>query len=225
MAKTCGSAIWKSLRGTITRQWCNEALQRWARQMLRLFKIHCSVINPHDIKPQPGKPTIIMCNHTSLLDIPLSLQVFPEHPVRMLAKKELSRIPVMGGGMIAAEFPFIDRKNRKQAIQDLSLVKSLLESGIVMWIAPEGTRSLTGALQPFKQGGFITAIKTGATIIPIGIRGANRILPAHSYQFHLNQHAEVHVGKPIDASDYDLKDKAQLIERVHQAMDDLIGGC
>ena len=222
MAATCGRAIIKALRGSITRQWCNEELQRWSMRMLRLFKIHCTVVNPHHVTPNPQKATILMCNHTSLLDIPLSLQAFPNHPVRMLAKKELSRIPIMGGGMIAAEFPFIDRGNRKQAIQDLSLVKSLLESGIVMWIAPEGTRSVTGALQPFKQGGFITAIKTGATIIPIGIRGASQILPAHSYQFHLNQHAAVHVGKPIDASAYDLKDKTQLIERVHHAINDLI---
>lgn len=222
MTATCGRAIWKALRGSITRQWCSDELQRWASRMLRLFKIHCTVINPHQVKPKPGKATILMCNHTSLLDIPLSLQAFPDYPVRMLAKKELSRIPIMGGGMVAAEFPFIDRGNRKQTLQDLIRVKSLLESGIVMWIAPEGTRSITGALQPFKQGGFITAIKTGATIIPIGIRGANHILPAHSFQFHLDQHAEVHVGNPIDASKYDLKDKALLIEQVHQAIDALI---
>jgi 1-acyl-sn-glycerol-3-phosphate acyltransferase len=224
MAATCGRAIWKSLCGTITRQWCSEELQRWAQRMLQLLQITCTVVNPHHVKPHKGKATIIMCNHTSLFDIPLSLQAFPQCPVRMLAKKELSRIPIMGGGMVAAEFPFIDRKNRKQAISDLALVKTLLESGIVMWIAPEGTRSATGALQPFKQGGFITAIKTGATIIPIGIRGANHILPARSHQFHLGQHAELHIGKPIDAAEYDLEHKALLVERVHQAMQHLIAG-
>ena len=222
MAYTCGKAIFKSLSGKISRDWCSAELQRWAGRMLRLFKIDCKVINPHQVIPQSGKATILMCNHASLLDIPLSLQAFPQSPVRMLAKKELSKIPIMGGGMIAAEFPFIDRKDRRQAMQDLSLVKSLLESGIVMWIAPEGTRSVTGTLQPFKQGGFITAIKTGATIIPIGIRGADKILPAHSYQFHLGQRAEVHIGQAIDASAYDLENKAALIERVHQEMKTLL---
>ena len=164
-----------------------------------------------------------MCNHASLFDIPLSLQAFPTTSLRMLAKKELSRIPIMGGGMVAAEFPFIDRKNRRQAIQDLEKVKHLLESGIVMWIAPEGTRSETGALAPFKKGGFITAIKTNALIIPMGIRGANQILPARTRQFRLNQQAELHIGKPIDASRFDLDHKDALITEVHQAIQDLLG--
>ncbi|MCR9191956.1 MAG: 1-acyl-sn-glycerol-3-phosphate acyltransferase [Gammaproteobacteria bacterium] len=222
MADTCGRAIWKSLRGTITRQWCSEELQRWGKRMLALLRIHCTVINPHHIEPQQGKATILMCNHSSLFDIPLSLQAFPNHPIRMLAKKELSRIPIMGGGMVAAEFPFIDRKNRRQAIKDLAEVKRLLESGIVMWIAPEGTRSVTGKLGTFKKGGFITAIKTGATIIPIGIKGANHILPAHSHQFCLDQKAELHIGQPIDASCFDLDQKDHLITAVFEEMQQLL---
>lgn len=222
MARTCGLAIWKSLRGTISRQWCSEELQRWAKRMLDLLQITCTVKNPHHVAPQKGKATIIMCNHTSLFDIPLSLQAFPQHPVRMLAKKELSSIPIMGKGMLAAEFPFIDRKNRKKTMSDLVRVKQLLESGIVMWIAPEGTRSEDGRLHPFKQGGFITAIKTGATIIPIGIRGAHQILPARSHQFQLHQHAELHIGEAIDARAFDLKHRDQLAEKVFQAIDHLV---
>ncbi|MBP6917915.1 MAG: 1-acyl-sn-glycerol-3-phosphate acyltransferase [Legionellaceae bacterium] len=222
MADTCGRAILKSMFGTITRQWCNAELQRWSKRMLTLLGIRCIVVNPHHIEPLPGRATILMCNHASLFDIPLSLQAFPTASLRMLAKKELSHIPIMGGGMVAAEFPFIDRKNRRQAIQDLEKVKNLLESGIVMWIAPEGTRSESGALAPFKKGGFITAIKTNALIIPMGIRGANQILPARTRQFRLNQPAELHIGKPIDASRFDLDHKDALITEVHQAIQDLL---
>lgn len=222
MANTCGRAILKSWFGTINRQWCSEELQRWASRMLHLLRIRCKVVNPHRVKPQKGVATILMCNHSSLFDIPLSLQAFPTSPIRMLAKKELSKIPIMGGGMVAAEFPFIDRKNRRQAIADLAHVKQLLESGIVMWIAPEGTRSPTGELAPFKKGGFITAIKTGATIIPIGIRGANQILPARSRQFRLNHYAEIHIGKPIDASRFNMDNKEQLMEKVFQEIQQLI---
>ncbi len=57
----------------------------------------------------------------------------------------------MGFAMKAAEYPFINRKNRRQAIQDLDQVKQLLQSGIVMWLAPEGTRSKDGKLGPFKK--------------------------------------------------------------------------
>lgn len=223
MADTCGRAIWKSMRGTITRQWCDRELQRWSKRMLTLLHIHCSVINPYQVVPPKGRATILMCNHASLFDIPLSLQAFPHASVRMLAKKELSHIPIMGGGMVAAEFPFIDRTNRRQAIQNLEQVKQLLESGIMMWIAPEGTRSDTGKLGPFKKGGFITAIRTNAIIIPMGIRGANQILPARSRQFHLHQQAELHIGEPIDASNFSLDNKDELIKIVYQSIQELTG--
>jgi len=223
MADMCGHAILKSLSGTITRKWCDQRLQTWSKRMLSLVKIHCKIVNPHHTAPEKGRATILMCNHSSLFDIPLSLQAFPDVSVRMLAKKELSRIPIMGKGMDAAEFPFIDRSNRRQAIHDLAQVNHLLSSGIVMWIAPEGTRSATGKLAPFKKGGFITAIRTQAIIIPIGIRGAHRILPARSHHFCLNQQAEIHIGQPIDAAKFSLDSKDKLIQVVHKAIEQLVG--
>jgi 1-acyl-sn-glycerol-3-phosphate acyltransferase len=96
-------------------------------------------------------------------------------------------------------------------------------SGIIMWIAPEGTRSKDGKLAPFKKGAFITAIQAKATIIPIGIRGAYDILPARTFQFNINQTAEVHIGKPIDASKFTLENKEKLLEEVFQSVKDLVG--
>ncbi|MDP3562716.1 MAG: lysophospholipid acyltransferase family protein [Legionellaceae bacterium] len=222
-AYTCGYAAIKSLRGNITRKWSDEELQRWIKRMLKLVRVDCKVVNPHHVAPKAGQPTIVMCNHSSLYDIPLSLLAFPKHSIRMLAKKELSKLPIMGSGMVAAEFPFIDRENRRQAIKDLEAVTALLKTGIVMWIAPEGTRSKDGKLGAFKKGGFITAIKTGATIIPIGIRGANNILPARTHQFNLNEQVELHVGEPIDASQFTLNNKDVLIRQVDEAMRRLLG--
>lgn len=221
-AYTCGKAIIKSTFGIISRKWCDEEIQRWVTRLAKIVRVNLKIINPYEVKPQKNEATIIMCNHSSLYDIPLSLLAFPQNSVRMLAKKELFKVPIMGKGMMAAEFPFIDREDRRQAIKDLEKVKELLNSGIIMWIAPEGTRSKDGKLQTFKKGGFITAIKTNATIIPIGIRGANHILSARSKQFNLNQIAEVHIGKPIKAGEYTLANKDELITKVHSAMQSLI---
>lgn len=210
--------------GISTRPWVDKRMHIWERHLLRLAGITCKVHNPHQTKPQPGQPTIVMCNHTSIYDIPISMHAFPHHSLRMLAKKELSRIPFLGKGMAAAEFLFIDRKNKRQAIKDLEAVKKLLESGIVMWIAPEGTRSTDGKLARFKKGPFITAISTKATIIPFGIRGAFNILPSGSLQLNYNQTAEVYFGQPIDASQYTLENKDALIERTYQSIKALAEG-
>lgn len=163
-----------------------------------------------------------MCNHSSVYDIPLGFKAFPNHSIRMLAKKELSKIPIMGKGMSAAEFPFVDRKNRTQAIKDLEYVRQLMESGILVWIAPEGTRSKNGKLAPFKKGAFVTAIHSKATIIPIGIRGAFDIIPAKTLQINLNQKAEIHIGAPIDASQYTIENKDELVEKTYQTIKELL---
>lgn len=216
-------AISKGFVGRPSRAWVDQLLDNWVTHLLQLVNAECRVINPYQVRIEPGKPTIIMCNHTSAYDIPICYKVFPNISMRMLAKKELSRVPLLGRGMKAAEFPFVDRKNRSQAIKDLAYARELMESGIVLWIAPEGTRSMTGKLLPFKKGGFITAINTKATIIPIAIRGAYEILPPRSFRFNLNQQAEVHIGEPINAADYSLENKEALVERVHAQIKSLAG--
>lgn len=214
----CLRAVTMRLLGKINRPWVDKTINRWINQLLDITGVRCTVINPHHTEPQPNQATIIMCNHSSMYDIPISFKAFPKHSIRMLAKKELSKIPVFGKGMAAAEFPFIDRKNRHQALQDLDYVRKLMESGIVIWVAPEGTRSKNGKLAPFKKGAFITAIQAKATIIPIGIRGAFDILPARTLTFNLNQQAEIHIGKPIDASQYTIDNKEELINNVYQSI-------
>ena len=218
---TTGQSVLRGFLGTTNRAWVDATIHVWVRRVLHLVRVKCKVINPYNVEPQKGKATIVMCNHSSLYDIPLSLKAFPHHSIRMLAKKELSKFPIMGRGMTAAEFPFIDRKNRRQAIKDLEAVQQLLASGIVMWIAPEGTRSKDGKIAPFKKGAFITAINAKATIIPMGIRGAYDILPARTYQLNINQTAEIHIGKPIDASQFTLENKDELIKEVFESIKSL----
>jgi len=220
---TCIRSVVRGLIGTNNRQWVNQELKNWIKRIFKLFRIEYTVINPLGVEPKPGQMTIIMCNHSSLLDIPIGLCAFPNHTVRILAKKEMEHIPFMKQGLKTAEFPTVDRKNRKQAIQDLEEVSRLLKSGVVMWIFPEGTRSHDGQVRPLKKGGFITAIQTQATIIPLGIRGAFSILPARTLHFNLGQHAEIHVGQPIDASLYTLENKEELIHTVYESMRNLAG--
>lgn len=215
--------IFKNFFGTIDRPWMDRALHHWVDQLLKQVQVEYQVINPYNVQPEAGKATILMCNHSSAYDIPLSFKAFPNSSIRMLAKKELAKIPLLGKGMSAGEFPFIDRKNRYQAIKDLAYAKQLMESGIVIWVAPEGTRSKDGKLATFKKGSFITAIDAKATIIPIGIRGANNILPARTFNIHLNQKAEIHIGKPIDASQFSMETKNELVQQTYQAIKELIG--
>ena len=213
----CGSTVIFSYLGKLDRNKSDEISRRWSQAILNIIQLKTELKNPHQVSFSNDKPTIIMVNHASLYDIPISFVTLPGS-IRMLAKKELYKIPVFGQAMKKAEFLSINRFDREQAIKDLIIAKEKMNSGIMVWMAPEGTRSKDGTLGPFKKGGFITAIQAGATIIPVGIRGATNILPKKTLQFKTHQTAEVHVGMPIDASQYSLQQRDELMEKVRKEM-------
>jgi 1-acyl-sn-glycerol-3-phosphate acyltransferase len=215
-------SIFRVYRGTETREACDRRLRWWSAKLLQNLRLSYSSYNTHEVSFHGSKPYIIMSNHSSLCDIPLILVTIPGS-IRMLTKKELFHVPIWGRGMQAGEFISIDRNDRRQAVKDLQYAKEKLESGIILWVAPEGTRSDTGELGPFKKGGFMLAIRTGAYIVPVGIRGAYDVLPPRTLQFHLGKHAEVHVGKPVDASLYAPKNRDLLMFEVERQIRALAG--
>ena len=142
--------------------------------------------------------------------------------IRMIAKKELFKIPLFGLSMKRNEVISINRSNKESAIKSLESAKNKMKKGIVLWMAPEGTRSKNGELLAFKKGVFVLAIETGAKIYPIGIKGAHDILPAKTINFKLNQKVEVNIGDPIDASKYNLDNKEELIDYTRERIKELI---
>jgi 1-acyl-sn-glycerol-3-phosphate acyltransferase len=188
-------------RGTYRRDVGDVRLRWWSERLLAFIGLRCRVVNPDGVVIPQDEPVILMSNHSSLYDIPLIFQALPGS-IRMLTKKELFRVPVWGRGLEAGEFISIDRTDLNQAIHDLARARDKMASGIVLWVAPEGTRSRDGNLGGFKKGGFMLALETRAKIVPLGIRGARDVLPAKSLRFELGREAEVRVGRPIDASVY-----------------------
>jgi len=200
----------------------NERLRWWASYILKSINLTFEIFNPQQVKFEPGKHYIIMSNHNSHYDIPLMYMAFPSTTLRMLTKKELFRTPIWGRGLKAAEFISIDRHDHNQALKDMGYAKEKMESGITLWIAPEGKRSRTGELLGFKKGGFFLSIQTEATIIPVGIRGTRNALPPGTLDFTLNQHAEIRIGQPVNASQYTRKEA--LMETVRSQIHNLSKG-
>ncbi len=207
----------------MTRAWSDKTIQNWSYRLLKAAKVNLQVHKKKPIELKPNQSYIVMCNHTSHFDIPISLVALPEISLRMMAKKELYSIPVFGKAMSSADFPMIDRNNRRQSIKDLAHARELMKSGIVVWVAPEGTRSKTGALGEFKRGAFLMAIDAKAIIIPMGIRGAEKILPAQSLGLSMGETVDVYIGDPIDASQYTSAQKDDLLEVVRNSIADLSG--
>lgn len=215
-------ALYMQVTNTYDRKHSDGILRWWANILLKATGASWDVSNPHGVDIKPGTPCIIMSNHRSHYDIPLIFTALPGS-IRMLTKKELFKIPIWGRAMKSVEFISIDRHDHGQALRDLEIAKETMKSGIVLWIAPEGTRSRKGSLGEFKKGGFMVAIQTGATIIPVGITGSEMIHKPTTKDLHLNQHVKVMIGKPIDASAYTEESKDKLMSDVREEIASLIG--
>ncbi|EKE00933.1 MAG: 1-acyl-sn-glycerol-3-phosphate acetyltransferase [uncultured bacterium] len=194
------------------RSYINKKVHIWNQKMLQIVRAKYKIFNPYGFEFKPDRSYVVMSNHLSLYDIPLIFATFPGASVRMIAKKELYRIPVFGWGIRAGECVSIDRTNHRQAVKDLALAKQKILSGIKMWIAPEGTRSRTGNMGEFKKGGFKLALGAKAIIVPVAIIGSNKILPPGTFDFSVGETVEMHICKPIDTMDYSLKDLPKLME-------------
>lgn len=203
--------------GKMSQQKIDDIGVRWSKGLLNVVHASYTIHGQKNLIHEKEIPIIYMCNHTSLYDIPLSFVALPGS-VRMMAKKELHQLPIFGHTMAHAKFPSIDRKNRHQAVKDLQYAKAIMEEGISIWIAPEGTRSKTNVLQPFKKGGFVLAIETKAIVIPVNIQGAHNILPAKSISFSRGEHVDIYIGQPIFSKKYTKKNIQQFMQDVRKEM-------
>ena len=211
-----------NIRGGYPRWFGDKWLKWWAGKLVDAVKIHYTVVDPNKLNIEPGKRYVIMSNHRSHYDIPLMILCLPGS-IRMLTKKEFFKVPLWGRGLKAGEFISIDRSDLERAKKDLASARAKMESGIVLWISPEGTRSRTGRLGPFKKGGLIMAIESGATIIPVGIQGTENVLRPKTTDFFLDQDVTITIGSPIEASSYTLEQRDQLLEEVRKSIANLCG--
>ncbi|PCI29893.1 MAG: 1-acyl-sn-glycerol-3-phosphate acyltransferase [SAR324 cluster bacterium] len=208
--------------GLVTLKRIDRRIQWWAKKLLGFIDLSYKIYNPHQVKIQEGKPYIIMCNHSSLYDIPLTFVALPGS-IRMFTKKELFRVPIWGQALKACGFISIDRDNKSKARSDLKKAQKIMEQGVAVWVAPEGTRSKNGKILPFKRGGFHLALEMGATIIPLGIRGIDKVLPSGTTKINKGVAVEVHVGKEIDTTQFGRAGRAQLVRSVEKEIHALAG--
>ena len=156
----------EAVRGTVTKEICDERLQGWSQAVVDNARISLDVRGREHLRR--GETYLVMSNHQSLYDIPVLFHVIGPN-VRMITKKELFRVPIFGGALAAAGFIAIDRSDRNHAIRSLDRARALMSSGTHVWIAPEGTRSRSGQLLPFKKGAFYLAFEAELPILPVTV--------------------------------------------------------
>jgi 1-acyl-sn-glycerol-3-phosphate acyltransferase len=169
----------------------------------------------------PGRAYLVVANHQSWLDIPTLFVAFPG-PLHFLAKKELARVPFLGWYIEAMGMVFVDRADRRRAVESVDRAGELLASGASLASFPEGTRSLPGTLAPFRAGGFGAAIAAGAELLPVAIDGAGKVLPRDGFAVRPGV-VRVTIGEPISTAGMTHDERGELARRAEGAIATLLG--
>jgi 1-acyl-sn-glycerol-3-phosphate acyltransferase len=215
-AKICVPTILDGWRGSVSARVCDQRLDRWSKALLRMAKVQLETTGREHIVP--GESYVVMSNHQSHFDIPVVFQALGI-PIRMVAKRELFGIPVMGPAMRYSGFVEVDRARHTKALRSLSAARERLQRDQTsVWIAPEGTRSVDGALGKFKRGGFHLAIDAGLRILPVAVDGSFRVHRAGDTEVHKNQTVKVSIRPPIDAPAFGRARSDELVQAVRASI-------
>lgn len=186
----------------------------WAKAVVAISGVRVSVRGVENV-PR-GKAVLFLSNHQGAFDIPALQSVLPVQ-FRWVAKKSLFKVPFVGWSMRLAGYISIDRENPAEAVKSMEEAAKKMEQGSSVIIFPEGTRSESGSLLPFKRGAFMLARKAGRPIVPVAINGTGGILKRGGFIVNPLS-VTVEIGKPIETGPYDEKELRNKTKRQVEAM-------
>jgi 1-acyl-sn-glycerol-3-phosphate acyltransferase len=188
---------------------------------LFLSGIRYTVSGAEHIRAVPA--AVYAVNHASNVEPPIlfaALQpLFPR--LRVLYKAELRKLPILTRAFDLAGFIPLERGNRDQSRPAIERAAAALRDGNSFLIFPEGTRSRTGELLPFKKGGFVMALKAQAPIVPVAIKGARDAMRKGSPWIQPVT-IRVSFGEPIPTAGLGIDDREQLVTDVRTRVERLL---
>ena len=166
------------------------------------------------------RTAVYTANHTSNIDAPLLFHVL--HPrLHMLYKAEFGRMPILGPAAPVAGFIPVERQNQEQSQHAVDLAAESVARGNSFLVFPEGTRSRTGELLPFKKGGFIMAIKAQVPVVPVAILGGRAAMTKGSRLIRPVT-VTIRVGQPVQTTGMTLDDRDRLTAMVRGQIENLL---
>jgi 1-acyl-sn-glycerol-3-phosphate acyltransferase len=169
----------------------------------------------------PKDRAVVYCsNHQSNVDPPVLFQAL--HPrLHVLYKAELRKIPILGRAMEAGGFVAVERDKREASFASIDEAAASIRAGNSFLIFPEGTRSRSDELLPFKKGGFVMALKAQAPIVPVAISGGRSSMRRGSAVVHPVM-VDVKIGDPIETAGMTFDDRDELIAMVRDRIQSML---
>jgi 1-acyl-sn-glycerol-3-phosphate acyltransferase len=195
------------------------AAHSWARWMIWASGSRIKIEGMEHLRLD--RPQIIASNHQSWFDVWALAAIIPKR-YRFIAKEELRRIPLFGLAWASAGHISINRQDRAKAIRALDEAAELMRSdNSTVVIFPEGTRSPSGELLPFKKGAFMMALRTGIEIVPAAVLGSRAVQKKGDWRVRPGT-IIVRFGPPIDSSQYDEAHREELMIVVRERIEHML---
>ena len=167
----------------------------------------------------PNRAVVFCSNHESNVDPPVLFQALHKR-LHVLFKAELKKLPVLGAVMVAGGFVPVERDRKEASMASIDRAAESIRAGNSFLIFPEGTRSRTAEMLPFKKGGFIMAIKAQAPIVPVAVSGGRAAMQKGSW-FVRPVMVDVRIGAPVETAGMSVDDRDQLIDIVRARIEEL----
>jgi 1-acyl-sn-glycerol-3-phosphate acyltransferase len=172
---------------------------------------------------QRRRAAVYAVNHTSNVEPPILFDalsdLFPR--LRILYKAELRKLPILVRAFDLGGFVPLERGNPEQSLPAIARAAEALRAGNSFLIFPEGTRSRTGALLPFRKGGFVMALNAQAPIVPVAISGARNAMRKGSPIINPVQVC-VRFGEPVETAGLTPDDRDKLIAEVRRRVESML---
>ena len=193
----------------------HECVKCWAKTVIALNPYWRLQIDDQ-AKLDPNGAYVFVANHQSLADVVVLPHV--GLPYKCLSKSSLFHFPFVGWTLSLSRHIPLKRGSLRSTRRAMEQARSWLKRRMPVVFFAEGTRSRTGALQPFKPGAFKLAVEMGAAIVPLAITGTRDALPRGTWCFRHKVQGKLTILPPISTRGLSLRDVDQIKPRAAQAI-------